>query len=101
MTPLIDMRETGEGVELTVLVQPHAGKTGVVGVQAGALKIRVAAAPEKGRATAECRRLLAELLEMRQADVEIIAGATARRKRVRLRGMTLSAVQMKVKQWGR
>jgi uncharacterized protein YggU (UPF0235/DUF167 family) len=57
----------------------------VVGLHGGSLKVRVAAAPERGRANAAVERLLAGELGMRSADVEVVAGHASRRKRVRLR----------------
>lgn len=88
MNEELDIRETAEGIEIVVLVQPRAASTTVVGIHGGALKMRVAAPPAKGRATEECLRFLAQLLGLRQADVELVAGLTSRSKRVRLRGVS-------------
>lgn len=83
----LDIRETAEGIEIVIFVQPRAGSTAVVGVHGGALKMRVAAPPVEGRATEECLRFLAKLLGLRRSDVELAAGMTSRTKRVRLRGV--------------
>lgn len=88
MNEELDIRETAEGIEIVVLVQPRAASTTVMGIHGGALKMRVAAPPAKGRATEECLRFLAQLLGLRQADVELVAGLTSRSKRVRLRGVS-------------
>ncbi len=46
----------------------------------GGLVIRVAAVPEKGRATEEARRALAEALGLAPSAVTLRSGAAARRK---------------------
>jgi uncharacterized protein (TIGR00251 family) len=76
-----------EAVVLNVHVQPGAGRTAVVGRHGAALKVRVAAAPERGRANEACAALLAEALGVREDQVELVSGATSREKRFRLSGV--------------
>ncbi len=76
----------GEGaVVLNVHVQPGAGRSAVVGRHGTSLKVRVAAAPEGGRANDATAALLAETFGPSQ--VELVAGAASRSKRYRLRGV--------------
>jgi len=56
----------------------------VLGTHGDALKVRVAAPPEKGRANEACRSLVAELAGVKTAAVELSAGATSRSKRFRV-----------------
>ena len=72
----------GGAVQLNVHVQPGAGRTAVVGRHGTALKVRVAAPPEGGRANDACAALLAETFGA--ATVELVGGATSRQKRFRL-----------------
>ncbi|HLT70333.1 MAG TPA: DUF167 domain-containing protein [Acidimicrobiales bacterium] len=84
---------SGDGsILLTVHVQPGAARAGVVGTHGDALKVKVAAPPERGRANAALERLIAEELGLRPTDVEVVAGHTGRRKRVRLRGADAARV---------
>ncbi|RZK99668.1 MAG: DUF167 domain-containing protein [Rubrivivax sp.] len=61
-------------------VAPRAKRTEVVGWHDGALRVRLAAPPVDGAANDALRRWLATELELPQAGVELLRGATARRK---------------------
>jgi uncharacterized protein (TIGR00251 family) len=80
--------DSGDGnVVLRLHVQPGAGRTSVLGTHGEALKVRVAAPPEKGRANEACAALVAELAGVKPAAVELTAGATSRSKRFRVTGI--------------
>jgi uncharacterized protein (TIGR00251 family) len=72
----------------SVRVVPKASKIEVVGMHAGALKVRIAAPPVDGAANAELVRLLAKHFGVSRSDVEIVAGQTSKSKRVRVTGIT-------------
>ena len=79
--------DPGDGkVVLRVHVQPGAGRTAVQGVHGNALKVRVAAPPEKGRANEACAALVAELADVKPAAVELTNGSTARAKQFTVTG---------------
>lgn len=80
------------GVVLTVYVQPGAARAGVVGRYGDALKLKVAAPPERGKANAAVVKLLAAELGVRPADVEIVSGHGGRRKRVHVDGVAADHV---------
>jgi uncharacterized protein (TIGR00251 family) len=69
-------------VVLFLYVQPGATRPGVVGRHGAAVKVRVAAAPERGRANDAVTRLLATELGLRPADIEVVSGHASRHKRV-------------------
>ena len=73
-------------VEFSVHVRPRARRVSVGGEHAGALEVRVRAAPIDGAANTEVIALIAEALCVRRKDVELVSGATARRKRLRAHG---------------
>jgi uncharacterized protein (TIGR00251 family) len=73
-----------DGLEVRVLVQPGASRSRVVGVHGDALKLAVAAPPERGRANEAVVAVLAQRCSVRPADVRVVAGFASRRKRVRI-----------------
>ena len=72
---------------LQLRVSPGASRAEVVGRHGDAWKVRVAAAPEAGRANDAVVRLLAEALDLPRRDVAIVAGHTGRDKVVSLAGI--------------
>lgn len=75
------------GFALRVHVQPAGGRTAVVGRHGNALKVRVAAPPEGGRANEACARLLSETFGVASAEVELLGGTSSRLKRFRVGGL--------------
>ena len=70
---------------LRVKVIPKSPKTEIAGELAdGTLKIRVAAAPERGKANAELCAFLAREVGVSPASVEVISGHTSSLKLVRI-----------------
>jgi hypothetical protein len=70
---------------LDVKVIPRAPTLEVSGWMAdGALKVKVTAAPEKGKANEEVCAVLAAYLNVHRRTVEVILGHTSQRKRVRI-----------------
>ena len=67
---------------------PGAARSEVAGAAGQYLRIRLAAPPVEGRANAELVRFLVAVLGVRAADVRIAAGATGRRKRVVVTGLS-------------
>jgi len=80
---------TARPARLRVRVTPGAPRSEVVGRHGDAWKLRVRAAPERGRANDDLVELLAERLGIARARVRVVAGATARDKVVELDGLTL------------
>lgn len=79
-------------------VIPKAHKSEVVGWDAGVLKVRLAAVPEKGKANDELIRLLADQLGIAKSRITLISGDTSRQKRVRIEGMSEDTVVDKTRQ---
>lgn len=85
------LKEVAGGVELSVLVQPRASRTKIVGEHDGRLKIALAAPPVDGEANAALIEFVSDALGVRKSDAELLDGATGRRKRLLIRGVTLAA----------
>lgn len=68
-------------------VAPGARRTGVVGRHGDAWKVRVAAAPERGRANDEVLSLLAQALHVPLAQVRLVSGAAGRDKIIEVTGI--------------
>ena len=68
---------------LSLKVIPKSSKNEVIGVlDDGALKVKVTATPEKGKANAAVCELLAEEFGVPKRNVTVISGETARTKTV-------------------
>ncbi len=68
--------------------QPGAKKTEVQGEHDGRLKLRLAAPPVEGKVNEALIQWLSKTLEIRRANIELLAGDLSRLKRVRVQGLT-------------
>lgn len=83
---------------LRIRVQPRAPTDRIEGfMEDGALKMRVAAPPEKGKANRSIIRLVAKCLGVKTSQVEIISGHTSGRKMIRIVGLDGDEVKRAMK----
>jgi uncharacterized protein YggU (UPF0235/DUF167 family) len=80
-----------DGLALTVRLTPKGGRDAIDGIEQMAdgrsvLKARVRVAASDGAANAALTRLIAAALAVAPRDVTLVAGATARLKRLRIAG---------------
>jgi uncharacterized protein len=80
-----------DGVLIDVRLTPRGRRDAIEGIERRAdgravLKARVRAAPFEGEANAALCRLLADVLDTAPRQVTLVAGATARVKRIRVAG---------------
>jgi uncharacterized protein (TIGR00251 family) len=73
---------------LRLRVTPGAARSEIVGRHGDAWKVRVGAAPERGRANDALLRLLAERLDLPVAQLTIVSGHGGRDKVVELQGLS-------------
>jgi uncharacterized protein (TIGR00251 family) len=76
------LRNTGDRIHIELKVQPGASKTEITGSGDGRLRLRIAAAPEDGKANAELRRFLAAALHCSKSEVVLLRGEKSRLKTV-------------------
>jgi uncharacterized protein len=79
---------------LEVFVQPRAARDALAGTHGSALKLKVRAPPEGGRANAAVEDLIAT--ELRRGGLrvraKVVAGVASRNKRVEIRGATVEEI---------
>ena len=91
------LREERDGVVLTVKALPRARANGVAGIEGDWLRVHLQAPPVDGKANEALVRWLAGALGVPTNAVELLAGATARVKRVRIRGCSAAQVRAGLK----
>lgn len=84
---MIEIRDHAEGLVLPIRAQPGARKAGVLGEQAGALRVAVTAPADDGRANQALVALLREILALKRSQVELLGGHKSRNKRFLIRGL--------------
>lgn len=75
-------------ITVDILVQPRASRARIGPMHDGRLKVAVTAPPVDGEANAAVIELFARALAIPRGRVEVIAGATSRRKTLRLTDVT-------------
>ena len=78
----------GPRTSLRLRIVPGARRSGIVGRHADGWKVRIAAAPEAGRANEALLRLLARTLGLSRRDLELTWGRASRDKVVTFEGLT-------------
>jgi uncharacterized protein (TIGR00251 family) len=76
-----------------VHVTPRSRQNEVVGIHGDALKVRVVAAPVRGKANRALELFLAERLGVVAEAVQIVSGLTSRQKRVQVTGVSAVHIQ--------
>lgn len=85
---MIDVSAHARGSILLVRAQPGAKRDAILGERAGALRVAVTAAPERGKANEAIVEVLADRLGCRRSQIAILTGESARDKRFLIEGLT-------------
>lgn len=100
MSGCVELQAAPGGVRLRVRVKPGARRERLVGAHGSALKLEVAAAPDRGRANEAVKRLLARALELPLAAIEITAGASSQDKSVMVVGVSTAELEARLARAG-
>ena len=82
------VREVPGGITFDVKAQPGSSKNEVKGYKDGVLRVKITAAPDKGKANRELEDFLSSFFGVKKSCVEIIKGEKSRDKSVRISGLT-------------
>jgi uncharacterized protein (TIGR00251 family) len=84
----LKIEENNGGVVFGIKVIPGSSKTAVSGLLNGKLKVKVAAAPERGKANQDMVNLLAKQLGIKKKHINITSGQTSPVKFVKVSGIS-------------
>ena len=82
------VQKVDDGIVFAVKVVPGSSRTAVCGLLDGMIKIKVSAAPEKGKANKCLLEFLAKQLGVKKNAVRIISGQTNPVKRLEVSGIS-------------
>jgi uncharacterized protein (TIGR00251 family) len=94
--PELDIKQSDDSILLTVKVVPASSTTRIAGMLENILKVKVAAAPEKGKANKALTAFFAKLFDVRKKDVTIVSGTISTIKQLQIDGVTLEEVKAKI-----
>lgn len=82
--------------QLQVKVVPGSSRDCIAGWLGDALKVRVSAPPERGKANAAVEAIVAEALGVPRECVRIVAGQTSARKVLEISGLTGAEIRRRL-----
>jgi uncharacterized protein (TIGR00251 family) len=91
-----DIRDTAEGAQFALRVQPRASRNAIAGLVGDAVKLAITAPPVDGKANQAVIEFLSDALGVAKSRITILSGETGRNKRIAVRGMTAEAVRKKL-----
>ncbi len=93
---MLEIKETKQGAQFKIKVQPRAAKNEISGVIEGALKVRLTSPPVDGEANAACVKFFSALLQTAKSNIAIVSGETSRNKILEVRGQTAAQVKARL-----
>ena len=90
------IQRAGNGAIFSVKVVPRSSKTAIAGVLGGMLKIKLSAAPEKGKANESLVEFLADILGVKRSAIKITSGLTSPVKTIQITGVSVEFLLSRV-----
>jgi hypothetical protein len=87
------VRDTAQGAQFALRVQPRASRTAIAGVMGDAVKLAITAPPVDGKANQAVIEYLAELFHVSKSSIAILSGETGRTKLIAVRGLSAQQVR--------
>jgi uncharacterized protein (TIGR00251 family) len=84
-------------ITLNVKVTPNASRNEIMGLTDGTWRIKIAAAPDKGKANKELIEFFSKRLGIKKSSISILKGQTSHNKVVAINGITQEEI---VKRFG-
>lgn len=88
------IKETESGFLFKVKVTAGASKNEIVGWENGALKIRINASPQKGKANQALTAFLAKKLHLAKLSIHILSGQTSRHKMIQIQDKSSATLKI-------
>ena len=92
----LKIQQAGNAVIFSVKVVPRSSRTAITGILNGMLKVKLAAAPEKGKANESLVEFLADTLNVKKNTVSITSGLTSPVKTIQITGVSAETILKKL-----
>ena len=93
----LHIQQVGNSIVFSVKVVPRSSKTAIAGLLGGMLKVKLAAAPEKGKANQSLVEFLADVLGLKKNAIKITSGLTSPVKTIELSGISTEVLLDKLR----
>lgn len=92
------LRQTKEGVELSLHILPNAPRSQIVGLHNGCLKLKIKAPPIDGKANEAIVEFFSEFLKIPKSQISFGRGAKSKSKTIVIHGIPLEELQSRLPQ---
>ena len=87
------VRDTAQGAQFALRVQPRASRNAIAGVIGDAVKLAITAPPVDGKANQAVIEFLSDLFRVAKSSIVIVSGETGRNKLIAVRGLSAAQVR--------
>jgi len=87
------IRDTAQGAQFVLRVQPRSSRNAIAGVIGDAVKLAITAPPVDGKANQAVIDFLAKLFSVPKSSITILSGETGRNKLIAVRSLSAEQVR--------